>query len=64
MAWLLLSGLCFYQTLAKLQRFKKSLSTKLSSPSSNGSKDNNEEDDSGWMATQLKFIPESSEKVI
>ncbi|CAD5163339.1 unnamed protein product [Musa acuminata subsp. malaccensis] len=49
-------------TLAKLQRFKKSLSTKLSSPSSNGSKDNNEEDDSGWMATQLKFIPESSEK--
>ncbi|CAL9775634.1 unnamed protein product [Musa acuminata subsp. burmannicoides] len=49
-------------TLAKLQRFKTSLSTKLSAPSSNGSKDNNEEDDSGWMATQLKFIPESSEK--
>ncbi|XP_064934184.1 peptidyl-prolyl cis-trans isomerase CYP57-like isoform X1 [Musa acuminata AAA Group] len=51
-------------TLTKLQRFKTSLSTKLSAPSSNGSKDNNEEDDSGWMATQLKFIPESSEKVI
>ncbi|RRT83865.1 hypothetical protein B296_00008506 [Ensete ventricosum] len=49
-------------TLAKLERFKKTLSTKLSAPSSNGCKDNNEEDDSGWMVTQLKFIPESSEK--
>ncbi|KAG6508703.1 hypothetical protein ZIOFF_034083 [Zingiber officinale] len=50
-------------TLAKLDRFKKSISTatKVSAPSSNG-KEATEDDDSGWMATQLKFLSESSDK--
>ncbi|XP_042395617.1 peptidyl-prolyl cis-trans isomerase CYP57-like [Zingiber officinale] len=50
-------------TLAKLDRFKKSISTsiKVSVPSSNG-KEATEDDDSGWMATQLKFLSESSDK--
>lgn len=49
-------------TLAKLQRFRKAISTKLSGPSGSDSKGSVEEDESGWMITKLKFIPESSEK--
>ncbi|WOL02997.1 peptidyl-prolyl cis-trans isomerase CYP57 [Canna indica] len=49
-------------TLAKLARFKNTLSTKLSAPDMVVSKNTNEEDDSAWMETQLKFIPDSSAK--
>ncbi|KAJ6814643.1 putative peptidyl-prolyl cis-trans isomerase CYP57 [Iris pallida] len=51
-------------TLARLQKFKKSLSTKLSAPTSNDLKDKNEgeDDDSEWTANRLTFIPESAEK--
>ncbi|KAG1346272.1 peptidyl-prolyl cis-trans isomerase CYP57 [Cocos nucifera] len=49
-------------TLAKLERFKKAVSAKLSGPSSSDSRGNDKEDESGWMTTKLKFIPEPSEK--
>lgn len=50
------------QTLAKLERFKKSISSKLSAPS-DGDPKGNDEDDLEWMANRLTFIPDSSEKV-
>lgn len=49
-------------TLAKLERFKMAVSAKLSGPSSSDSRGNDKEDESGWMTTKLKFIPEPSEK--
>lgn len=54
----------FCQTLAKLERFKKTISSKLSAPSSSDSKGNSQENETAtWMANRLTFIPESSEKV-
>ncbi|KAK9131254.1 hypothetical protein Sjap_011741 [Stephania japonica] len=47
------------EVLAKLEKFKKSLSTKATT-SSDGSGDGKDEDVSGWTATLLKFAPESS----
>ncbi|KAK9099402.1 hypothetical protein Syun_026447 [Stephania yunnanensis] len=52
----LLDLLC---VLAKLEKFKKSLSTKATT-SNDGSGDGKDEDVSGWTVTQLKFAPESS----
>ena len=53
----------FFQTLAKLEKYKTSFSTKILAPSSSDSKGNDGEEESGWMANQLTFIPESSGKV-
>ncbi|KAK9101390.1 hypothetical protein Scep_024820 [Stephania cephalantha] len=47
------------EVLAKLEKFKKSLSTKATT-SNDGSGDGKDEDVSGWTATRLKFAPESS----
>ncbi|XP_077245334.1 cyclophilin-like peptidyl-prolyl cis-trans isomerase family protein [Tasmannia lanceolata] len=49
------------ETLARLEKFKKSFSANTSIPL-NESSGGNEEGDSGWMAHQLKFIPETSNK--
>uniref|UniRef100_A0A1D1XHK0 Peptidyl-prolyl cis-trans isomerase CWC27 n=1 Tax=Anthurium amnicola TaxID=1678845 RepID=A0A1D1XHK0_9ARAE len=48
-------------TLAKLERFKKSLTMKVA-PTSSELKPNDKEDASGWTSNQLTFIPESSQK--
>ncbi|KAJ0985515.1 hypothetical protein J5N97_003871 [Dioscorea zingiberensis] len=50
-------------TLAKLNKFRKTFTTKLSVPSiSSNTTETDEENESGWMANQLKFIPDASEK--
>ncbi|KAH7651935.1 Cyclophilin-type peptidyl-prolyl cis-trans isomerase protein [Dioscorea alata] len=50
-------------TLARLDKFSKTLSTKLSVPgSSKNSMETDEDNEPGWMTNQLKFIPDSTEK--
>ncbi|KAK1289416.1 hypothetical protein QJS10_CPB18g00817 [Acorus calamus] len=49
-------------TLAKLERFKNSLSKKLGASASTDSDKGNEEDDDGWKKSSLKFEPDPSKK--
>ncbi|KAG0459504.1 hypothetical protein HPP92_022632 [Vanilla planifolia] len=50
------------ETLAKLEKFKKSVAGKLSAPSNSISNDTDVENESRWLANQLKFTPDLSEK--
>ncbi|XP_058106070.1 peptidyl-prolyl cis-trans isomerase CYP57 [Magnolia sinica] len=49
-------------TLAKLERFRKSVALKPIIPVSNESRGDDEADESGWTAHQLKFMPDPSNK--
>ncbi|KAK1313877.1 Peptidyl-prolyl cis-trans isomerase-like 2 [Acorus calamus] len=49
-------------TLAKLERFKNSLSKKLGASASTDSDKGDEEDDDGWKKSSLKFEPDPSKK--
>ncbi|KAJ6816040.1 peptidyl-prolyl cis-trans isomerase CYP57 [Iris pallida] len=49
-------------TLARLQKFKRSLATKHSAPTSNDLKDKQEGDDSEWTTNRLTFISEPAGK--
>ncbi|PKA57299.1 Peptidyl-prolyl cis-trans isomerase-like 2 [Apostasia shenzhenica] len=50
------------ETLARLEKFTKSMFNTLSTSTSKASKDNGAEDESGWMTNQLTFVPEPVEK--
>jgi hypothetical protein len=57
----------FLKTLARLERFKVSLSNKVGDTSGSNNKDSgenkNDEDLSGWRSAKLKFVPDPSGKV-
>ncbi|KAL6008087.1 cytochrome P450 monooxygenase 57 [Asimina triloba] len=49
-------------TLAKLERFKKSLVSRQTAPINEEPNNDNEEDESGWTAHPLKFVPDLASK--